>query len=128
MTSKGIGDTRRVLGQAKPWTEQTFPKPRPPLPDPRGDALLEFVCARVREWETQAATEAAEYRNQPLGPAMVRYALDIRRLCAAIRLILARYDEMRDASPSAPPEIRRTIQELSTAWRNHPDWRDEWGS
>lgn len=128
MTSRGIGDVRRVLGQPKSWIDQTFSKPTPALPDARGDALLGFVCDRVRQWESQVETEAVEYRDRPLGPAMVRYALDIRRLCAAIRLVLAQYGETRDTDPTAAPVIRRTIQELSTTWRNHPDWRDEWGS
>lgn len=128
MTSRGIGDVRRVLGQPKSWIDQTFPKPAPQLPNARGDALLGFVCDRVRQWEAQVATEAAEYRNQPLGAAMVRYALDIRRLCAALRLVLAQYGEIRDADPAASIAIRRNIQELGTAWRNHPDWRDEWSS
>lgn len=78
MTSRGIGDVRRVLGQPKSWIEQTFPKPAPPLPDARGDALIGFVCSRVTQWESQVETEAAEYRDRPLGAAMVRYALDIR--------------------------------------------------
>jgi len=128
MTSRGIGDVRRVLGRPKSWIDQTFAKPAPQLPDAGGDALLGFVCDRVRQWESQVVTEAAEYRDQPLGPAMVRYALDICRLCAPLRLILAQYAEMRDGDPAASPALRRTIQELSTAWRNHPDWRDEWGS
>lgn len=125
MTSRGVGDVRRVLGQPHSWIDLTFAEPEPRLPDARGDALLGFVCDRVRQWESQVATEAAEYRDQPLGPAMVRYALDIRRLCAALRLILAQCDELRDTDPSALPSVRRTIQELSTAWTNHPDWRDE---
>ncbi|MET9313096.1 hypothetical protein ABZX12_14830 [Kribbella sp. NPDC003505] len=128
MTSRGIGDVRRVLGQPKSWIDQTFAKPAPPLPDVRGDALLGFVCDRVRQWESQVENEAAEYHDRPLGPAMVRYALDIRRLCTALRLVLAQYGEMRDADPGASRVIRRTVQELSTAWRNHPDWRDEWVS
>ncbi|WP_132190140.1 MULTISPECIES: hypothetical protein [Kribbella] len=126
MTSKGIGDVRRALGQPKSWIEQTFPKPWPPLPPARGDAQLGFVCARVSQWETQVATEAAEYRSQPLGAAMVRYARDIRQQCAAIRSVLARYGEMRDADSPDLAAVRWIIQALSIAWRNHPDWREEW--
>ncbi|WP_350279322.1 hypothetical protein [Kribbella sp. HUAS MG21] len=126
MTSRGIGDAQRVLGQPRSWVEQTFPKPTPALPDAAGDTLLGFVCSQVRQWETQVATEAAEYRNQVLGAAMVRYALDIRRQCAALRRILARYGDARDAGEPEAVRMREFIADVATAWSAHPDWRDDW--
>jgi hypothetical protein len=108
--------------------DQTFSRPAPALPAARGDALLRFACDRIREWESQVATEAAEYRDRPLGAAMVRYAIDIRRLCSAVRLVLADYGETRDTDPAAAAVIRRSTRDLAMAWRNHPDWRDEWSS
>jgi hypothetical protein len=115
-----------VLGQPASWIEQTFPKPTTALPDAAGDRLLGFVCSQVRQWETQVATEAAEYRNHALGAAMVRYALDIRRQCAALRRILARYGDARDAGLAEAVWMRECIKDIATAWSAHPDWRDDW--
>ncbi|MBB5979874.1 hypothetical protein [Kribbella solani] len=129
MTSRGVGDVQRVLGQPQSWIELNFATPEPPLPTPLGDPLLEFLCSQVSGWERQVETEANEYHRQPLGAALVRYAQDIRAQLAAIRLVLARYGEARDAGAAEAPVLRAVLVDLATAYRHrHPDWRAEWSA
>lgn len=126
MTSKGIGDVRRVLGQPQSWIDQNFTRPGPPLPRANGDRLLEFLNHHVMDWEGEVATEAREYRDRPGGAAFLRWALNIRRQCAALRRVLARYGEARDANSPDVPLLREQLRDLATAWNNDPDWRDDW--
>lgn len=127
MTSKGIGDVRRVLGEPQSWIDQHFARPEPRLPRANGDGLIEFLNHHVTKWEGQVATEAREYHDGGRGAAFLRWALDIRRQCAAIRRILARYGAARDAGSPEAGLIREHLRDLATAWSNDPDWReDDW--
>lgn len=127
MTSRGIGDARRVLGAPQSWIDNTFAKPEPPLPNRKGDDLLDFVCTHLAHWESQVATEAQEYHDREItGEALVRYAYDIRRQCAAIRRILVRYAEARDEQAPELAELREVIDDLARAWVNQPTWREDW--
>jgi hypothetical protein len=127
MTSRGVGDVRRVLGQPQSWVELNFRKQEPPLPDPLGDPLLRFLCSQLHSWEDQVVVEANEYHRQPLGAALVRYAQDIRHQLAAIRLVLVRYAEARDADAPEAPALRAVLDDLATAYQHrHPDWREDW--
>lgn len=127
MTSRGIGDVRRVLGEEKSWIAQHFDRPAPPLPDRNGDPLLDFVCLRLLERENQVVTEAREYHDIDVPGAVVhRYALDVRRQCAALRRVLVRYAEARDSNHPDLPWLREIIQDLSFAWSNDPRWRERW--
>lgn len=127
MTSRGIGDARRVLGDQASWIDQNFHRPTPPLPDRRGDQLLDFVSQHIREWETMVALEAREYHDTDVPGAVVfRYAQDIRRQCAAIRRVLVRYAEARDTQHPDLPWLREIIRDLSYTWNNDPRWREHW--
>jgi hypothetical protein len=126
MISKGLGDARRVLGTPQSWIDMHFAKPAPPLPEQHGDPLLRFVCQHLREWEQQVVIEAQEYRHRDLGPAMVRYAHDIRRQCAAIRLILHRYGQISSEDGPEAHELRRVIKDLASTWSNDVRYPDEW--
>jgi hypothetical protein len=127
MTSKGIGDVRRVLGAPQSWIAATFAKPEPPLPYRKGDELLGFVCHHVANWESQVATEAQEYRDQKIdGAAMQRYAYDIRRQCAAVRRILVRYAEAAEAQSPEAEVLRGVVAELARGFSNDPTWREDW--
>jgi hypothetical protein len=126
MTSRGIGDVQRVLGQPQSWIDQHFTRPEPPLPDANGDPLIAFVNHYVATWENQVATEAREYSTGPHGAAFLRWAHDIRRQCAALRRVLARYGEARDTGSPQVPLMREQIRDLATAWNNVRDWPDDW--
>lgn len=129
VTSKGYGDARRVLGVPQSWIDQNFARPEPPLPDRNGDKLLDFVCLHLRDWEHQVAVEAQEYHDRDVnGQALVRYAHDIRRQCAAIRRILARYGEVRDTDSPEAAELRRVIMDLATTWSNDVRYPQDWDS
>ena len=117
---------RRVLGEPKSWIEHTFHRQQPDLPDALGDPLVGFLCARVTGWEGQVVTEANEYRNGANGAVIVRYARDIRAQCAAVRRVLVRYAEARDADAPEAEALRGVIADLSFAFSNHPDWREDW--
>src|SRR6266540_650002 len=108
MTSRGIGDARRVLGQPQSWVELNFGKQEPALPDP----LVRFLCSQLHSWEDQVVVEANEYRRQPLGAALVRYAQDIRHQLAAIRMVLVQYAEARDADAPEAPALRAVLVDL----------------
>jgi hypothetical protein len=62
MTSNGIGDVRRVVGQPQGWLDQHFTRPEPPLPNADGDRLVEFLNRHVIRWESQVASEV--YANR----------------------------------------------------------------
>ncbi|TCC35084.1 hypothetical protein [Kribbella sindirgiensis] len=126
MTSKGIGDVRRVLRQPQSWIDQNFTQPTPRLPRANGDRLLEFLNHHVMRWESEVATEAREYSKGPGGAAFLRWAHNIRRQCAALRLVLARYGEARDADAPEAPWLREQLVNLATAFNNDPDWRADW--
>ncbi|WP_166665747.1 hypothetical protein [Kribbella caucasensis] len=72
------------------------------------------------------AIEANEYHSKPLGPAFVRYARDIRAQCCAIRLVLARYAEARDADAPEAAVLREVLADLATRFRAHPTHGDVW--
>lgn len=126
MTSKGLGDARRVLGTPQSWIDQNFARPEPPLPDRHDDPLLDFVCLHLRDWENQVAIEAQEYHDEQHGQVIVRYAKDIRRQCAAIRRILDRYGEVRMEECPEADELRRVIKDLASTWSNDVRYPDEW--
>lgn len=126
MTSKGIGDVRRVLGQPQSWIDQNFTRPTPDLPKANGDRLLEFLNHHVMGWESEVATEAREYSKGPGGAAFLRWAHNIRRQCAALRLVLARYGEARDTNAPEVEQLRKVLGDLATAFNNDPDWQGEW--
>ncbi|WP_134006257.1 hypothetical protein [Kribbella sp. VKM Ac-2566] len=126
MTSRGIGDVRRVLGQPQSWIDQNFTRPRPDLPKANGDRLLEFLCLHIIRWESEVATEAREYSRGPGGAAFLRWAINIRRQCDALRLVLARYGEARDTDAPEAPLLREQLRDLATAFNNDPDWREHW--
>jgi hypothetical protein len=126
VTSKGIGDVRRVLGQPQGWIDQNFTRPGPSLPHADGDRLVDFFIRHTTRWESEVAIEAREYRDLPGGAAFLRWALNIRRQCAALRLVLARYAEAREAGASEVALLRGQLRDLATAWNNDPDWRDDW--
>jgi hypothetical protein len=126
VTSKGIGDVRRVLGQPQGWIDQNFTRPTLPLPNANGDRLVQFLNHHVARWESEVATEAREYSKGPGGAAFLRWALNIRRHCAAPRLVLARYGEARDANAPDLSLLREQLCELATAFNNDPDWNDDW--
>jgi hypothetical protein len=126
MTSRGIGDVRRVLGQSQGWIDQHSIRPEPPLPSPNGDPLVAFLGHHVTRWESEVATEAREYRTGPGSAAFLRWALNIRRLCAALRLVLARYGEARDADAPEVSLLREQLRDLAAAFNDKHDWRDDW--
>lgn len=126
MTSRGIGDARRILGQPQSWIDQHFPPQHPPLPQARGDQLLSFAIHQVANWENQVTVEAREYRTGTHGAAFIRWATDIRRHCSAVRRVLARYAHARDTESPELPCLRETIRDLVTSWDRHPDWRENW--
>ena len=115
-----------MLGRPQGWLDQHFTRPEPPLPDADGDRLVEFLNSHVVKWESQVAIEAREYRDGPGGAAFLRWAHDIRRQCAALRLVLARYGEAGDQASPELPLLREQLRDLATAWNNDPDWRDNW--
>lgn len=127
MTSRGIGDVRRVLGAPKSWIEATFGKPEPPIPDRRGDPLLGFVAGQVTRWESQVVREAEEYRGRKIdGVVVQRYAFDILRQTAAVRRVLVRYAKAVDAGAPEAAALRGVLADLSFAGSTHPDWREDW--
>lgn len=126
MTSRGIGDVRRVLKQEQSWIELTFHPPQPEFPDDRGDRLLRFLFHQVSSWEGQVAIEANEYRDRPLGPALTRYAQDIRKQCSAVRRVIARYAAARDSGAPEADALRDVLADLATRYSGHPDWRETW--
>jgi hypothetical protein len=126
VTSRGIGDVGRALGQPQAWIDQHFRRQEPSLPDANGDKLIEFMNYNISKWESQVATEAREYHNGQHGAAILRWAHDIRRQCAAIRLVLANYAKGRDQGALHEAQLRQQIRELATAWNNDPDWRHDW--
>ncbi|MFC6156125.1 hypothetical protein [Kribbella jiaozuonensis] len=126
MTSKGIGDVRRVLGQPQSWIDQHFARPAPDLPDSGGDPLVDFLSYQIRRWESEVATESREYSQGPGGAAFLRWALNIRRQCNALRLVLAQYAEARAADAPETLVLREQLDHLATAFNSHPDWRATW--
>ena len=118
---------RRVLGQPQGWIDEHFARPGPPLPTPNGDPLVAFLCRHVARWESEVATEAREYGKGPGAAAFLRWALSIRRQCAALRLVLARYGEARDMDAPEVPLMREHLRDLATAFNDKHDWRDDWG-
>jgi hypothetical protein len=125
-TSKRIGDVRRILGQSQGWIDQNFTRPAPDLPNANSDRLVQFLNHHIARWESEVATEAREYSKGPGGAAFLRWALNIRRQCAALRLVLARYGESRGADAPEAPLLREQLGDLATAFNNDPDWRDDW--
>ena len=117
---------RRVLGQSQGWIDQHFLRPEPPLPEPNGDPLVEFRCQHIMRWENEVATEAREYSTGPGSAAFLRWALNIRRQCAALRLVLARYRQARDAAAPGMSLLREQLRDLATAFNDKHDWRDDW--
>lgn len=126
MTSKGIGDVRRVLGQPQAWIDQNFTRPQPALPAV-DDELYRFVASQVTSWESQVAIEAREYQAGTNAAAVLRWAHDIRRQCAAVQRILVRYAETTQAATSEQPQLRGVLADLATSFTDHPDWRGDWG-
>ena len=128
MTSKGIGDVRRALGDAPTWAQLEFHPQQPGLPVRHADPLVNFVAGEILRLERQAVTEAAEYRNRDLGPAMVRYAHYLRDLLGGYRRVVGQYVAMLDAGADdhelAP--LRRALTELAKTWRRSREWRDDW--
>lgn len=119
---------RRVLGDRQPqgWIDMHFSRPEPDLPTVQGDKLFSFVAHHLGGWESQVAIEAREYQDGPHAAAILRWALDIRRQCAAMRLVLVQYAEARDKGAHELPSLRRTLDALATTWRTAHDWRESW--
>lgn len=117
---------RRVLGQPQGWIDQNFTRPQPTLPSADGDKLVDFLNRHIIQWENQVATEAREYSDGPGGAAFLRWAHDIRRHCAALRLVLARHGAAREAGSPEARTMRTQLRDLAMAWNNDPDWRDDW--
>lgn len=74
MTSRGIGDVQRVLGDPPTWRQIEFGPQLPALPRRHLDPLVSFVASQVRTLEDQVQTEAVDCRQRNLGPVVVRYA------------------------------------------------------
>lgn len=129
MTSRGIGDVRRVLSDRQPqgWIAQNFPAPQPPIPRVDDDRLYAFVSGRLTTWENQVAIEAREYHLGSNGAAVLRWAHDIHLHCAAVRRILVRYAEAREANSPELPLLRGVLADIATSFSRHPDWREDWG-
>ncbi|TDO58243.1 hypothetical protein EV651_110279 [Kribbella sp. VKM Ac-2571] len=75
----------------------------------------------------EVATEAREYSKGPGSAAFLRWALNIHRQCAALRLVLVGYDEARDAGAPEAPVLREQLCDLATAFKDKHYWRDAWG-
>jgi hypothetical protein len=130
MTSRGVGDVRRVLGQSEPqsWVAQNFPSPGPQLPNVRGDKLFSFVASQVAGWESQVALEAREYQSGDHAAAILRWAQDIHRHCASVRRVLVRYAEATVSESPELPSLRATLEDLARSFSRHPDWHENWDS
>ncbi|MEV8373025.1 hypothetical protein AB0P21_09825 [Kribbella sp. NPDC056861] len=128
MGSRGIGDVRRVLGDRQPqgWIDLHFSRPAPALPDIRGDALFSFVAHQLTGRENQVAIESREYQDGAHGAAFLRWALDMRRQCDAIRHILVRYGEAHDSDSPDLSCLRQTLKDLAGSWSNEYGWRESW--
>lgn len=128
MTSRGVGDVRRVLGQTahKSWIAQNFPTPHPDIPHLSGDPLYSFLVHEITSWETRVAVEAREYQAGSNAAAILRWAQDIRRQCAAVRRVLVRYAEAKQTNGPQLPGIRAVLADLATSFSRHPDWREDW--
>lgn len=130
MTSRGIGDVRRVLGDRQPtsWIAQNFPTPQPPIPRlEHRDDLYDFVSNQLTNRESMVATEARDYHRGENGIVFIRWANDIRRQLAAMRRILIRYAKARETGGPELQLMRGVLADVATSFSQHPDWREDWG-
>ena len=129
MTSRGIGDVRRVLGDPPTWRQIEFGPQLPVLPRRHPDPIVTFVASQVHTLEDQVQTEAVEHRKRDLGPVVVRYAHHVLDLTAGYRRVVMRYVDALDAGAPAGEvdQLRRAVAAIAVVWQKKAHgWRSEW--
>lgn len=143
MTSKGIGDVRRVqkdLGINQtgpsgdgPWFD-TFQRRQEPEIPRTNDPLVKFVADRIRELENEPTADFPALYSQAAGPAAHRYAAHVRQDCVVFRTIVNQYIEAHALTAyegydtGTQCQAEAAVRAIAARWSKHRDYREEWSA